>query len=82
MEADDPWDEADGNELEAEIMRADHPFGADLRGTTPGEALASLSLEEALARERPGGRTIDEALEVVAEGVPDVEGELAQRGSS
>jgi len=31
MERDDPWDENDGEELEAEIMRADHAFGADLR---------------------------------------------------
>jgi hypothetical protein len=25
----------DGEELEAGILRADHPFGVDLRGTTP-----------------------------------------------
>ena len=32
MEREDPWDENDGEELEAGIMRADHSFGADLRG--------------------------------------------------
>jgi hypothetical protein len=34
MERDDPWDENDGEELEAEIMRADHAFRVELDGTT------------------------------------------------
>jgi hypothetical protein len=80
MERDDPWDENDGEELEAEIMRADHAFGVDLRGTTEDEALAGQSLDQALARERPEGRTIDEALEIVDDGDPDVEGELVGEG--
>lgn len=33
MEQEDPWDENDGEELKAEIMRADHAFGVDLWGT-------------------------------------------------
>ncbi len=81
METEDPWDEGDGEELEAEIMRADHPFGADLRGTTPAEEVAGQGLDEALARELPDAPTIDEALEVVDEGDPDVEGELVAEGS-
>lgn len=80
MERDDPWDENDGEELEAEIMRADHPFGADLHGTTPAEALEGEGLEEALAEERPSERTIDETLEVVDDGVPDLEDELVAEG--
>jgi hypothetical protein len=81
IDPDDPWDGDDGSELEAEIMRADHAFAAELRGTTPGEALAGLSLEGALARERPDGRTIEETLGIVDDGVPDEEGELFAEGS-
>lgn len=40
MTADDPWDRDDGDELEAEIMRADHAFGAESFGTTAEEVLA------------------------------------------
>jgi hypothetical protein len=80
MERDDPWDENDGEELEAEIMRADHAFGADLRGTTEAEALAGPSLDQALAQERPEARTIDKAIEVVDDGTPDIEGELVVEG--
>ena len=80
MDSDDPWDEDDGEELEAEIMRADRPFGVDLRGTTLEEALAGESLDEALAQDRAEGRRVNEALEVVDDGVPDVEGELVAEG--
>lgn len=80
MDSDDPWDEDDGEELEAEIMRADRPFGVDLRGTTLEEALAGESLDEALAQDRAEGRWVNEALEVVDDGVPDVEGELVAEG--
>jgi hypothetical protein len=81
MDTDDPRDEDDGEELEAEIMRADRPFGAASRGTTPEEALAGQGLDEALARERPDGRTTDEALGIVDDGEPDLEGELVAEGS-
>lgn len=81
MDADNPWDGDDGNELEAEIMRADHPFGAALRGTTLEEAIAGQGLDEALARERPDARTIDEAFAVVDDGDPDVEDQLVAEGS-
>ncbi len=81
IDSDDPWDGDDGSELEAEIMRADHAFGAELRGTTPEEAIAGQGLDEALARERPEGRTTEEALGVVDDGVPDEEGNLVAEGS-
>ena len=74
-------DEDDGDELEAEIMRADHPFAADLRGTTAEEAVAGQGLDEALARERPEGRTTDEAVGLEDDGDPDEEGELVAEGS-
>jgi hypothetical protein len=40
MDPDDPRDENDGEELEAEIMRADHAFGAELRRAAIDEAVA------------------------------------------
>ena len=81
IDPDDPRHGDDGSELEAEIMRADHAFGAELHGTTPEEALAGQSLDEALARERPDERTIEEMLEIVDDGVPDEEDELVAEGS-
>ena len=81
MDAENPWDGDDGSELEAEIMRANRPFGADRHGTTPEEAEAGEGLEEALARERPEGRTTDESVAVLDDGDPDVEGELVAEGS-
>ena len=76
MEREDPWDENDGEELEGEILRADHPFAADLRGTTPEEAEGELSIDDALARERPEKRTTDEVIALEDEGASDEEGEL------
>jgi hypothetical protein len=81
MDPDDPRDENDGEELEAEIMRADHAFGAELRGTTPDEAVAGATLDEALAREAPDRAAIDEAVAVVDDGDPDTEDELVAEGS-
>ena len=81
IDPDNPRDGDDGSELEAEIMRADHAFGAELHGTTPEEALAGQSLDEALARERPDGRTIGETLGIVDDGVSDEEDELVAEGS-
>jgi hypothetical protein len=80
MDTDDPWDENDGEELEAEIMRADHPFGMGLRGTTAEEALEGESIDDELAQERPDEAPVDETFEVEAEGVPDVEDELVGEG--
>jgi hypothetical protein len=81
MEREDPWDENDGEELEAEIMQADHPFGLDLSGTTQEEELAGPSLDEAIARERPGARTVHEVVALEDEGVQDSEGELVADAS-
>jgi hypothetical protein len=76
MEREDPWDENDGEELEAEILRADHPFGADIRGTTPEEAEGELSIDDALARERPEKPPTDEVVALEDEGASDADGEL------
>jgi hypothetical protein len=78
---DDPRDEDDdeveGDELEASIMQADHPFGAESPGTTAAEAAEGEGLDEALAQERPDTEATDEVLSLVDDGVSDVEGELA-----
>jgi hypothetical protein len=81
MDPEDPWDEEDGEELEAEIMRADHAFGAELPETTRHEALSGSGLDEALAREAPDRGAIDEAVAVVDDGDPDTEDELVAEGS-
>jgi hypothetical protein len=77
MNPNDPWD---GNDLEAEIMRADHPFAVESRGTTLEEALAGLGLSDALARERPDPPPIDEVIAIVDGGVVDAEGQLTAEG--
>ena len=80
MERDDPWEEQDGEEQEAEIMRADHPFGMGLRGTTAAEALEGESIDDELRQERPEAEPVDETFEVEADGTPDVEDELVGEG--
>jgi hypothetical protein len=81
VETEDPWDEDGDDELEADIMRADRPFGADRRGTTEQEALAGASLEDELAQERPERPAIDEAVGLEDDGNPDVEAELVSDDS-
>jgi hypothetical protein len=76
IDTENPWDAQDGDELEAEIMRADRKFGVDRRGTTLDEALDGPTLDQALARERAEGRTVDEILTLVDDGVPDLVSEL------
>jgi hypothetical protein len=73
--------ENDGEELEAEIMRTDHAFGVELDGTTAEEELQTLSIDDALARERPEAPVTDAVVGLEDGGVPDVEGELVAEGS-
>jgi hypothetical protein len=63
----EPRDSDGSDELEAEIMQADHPFGMGLWGTTAEEELAGEGLDRALAQERPETPPTQEALEVVDE---------------
>ena len=75
----DPRDEDDeivGDELEAEIMQADRPFGVESFGTTAEEERADEGLDRALARERRTPQDPDESLVLVDEGVTDEEDEL------
>jgi hypothetical protein len=72
-----PRDSDGSDELEAEIMQADHPFGMGLWGTTAEEELAGEGLDRALAQERPETPPTEDALEVVDEDEGgDKEGEL------
>jgi hypothetical protein len=68
-------DEIASEELEADIMRADHAPGTRF-GTTPEEALAGEGLDRALAQEIPEPDRADEDLEIVDEAGPDLEAEL------
>ena len=77
----DPWDEDGDDELEAEIMRADRPFGADRRGTTHEEELAGESLDDELAQERPQRPATEEAVGLEDDGLVDAEGQLVSDDS-
>ncbi|MGA9161165.1 MAG: hypothetical protein WB297_09935 [Actinomycetota bacterium] len=81
MEKEDPWDEDGDEALEAEIMGADRPFGADRRGTTEEEALAGESIDDELAQERPARPATDAAVGLEGDGIPDAEGQLASDDS-
>ena len=76
MEDLEPRDSDEGDELEAEIMQADHAFGAESRGTTAEEAERGESLDELLAEERPERMAVDESFAVVDPGLEDDEEEL------
>jgi hypothetical protein len=76
MEDLEPRDSDEGDELEAEIMQADHAFGSESSGTTAEEALEGESLDQQLAEERPDRPPVDSSLEVVDEGLSDDEEEL------
>ena len=76
MEDQEPRDADEGDEQEADIMQADHAFGAESVGTTVEEALAGESLDQRLAEEQPDRPSVDAALSVVDEGLSDDEDEL------
>jgi hypothetical protein len=76
MEDLEPQDADETDELEAEIMRADHAFGMESVGTTAQEALEGETLDQRLAEERPERPGTDEVVSVVDEGLSDDEEEL------
>jgi hypothetical protein len=63
-------------------MRANHAFGVELEGTTAKEERQTLSIDDALARERPEAPVTDAVVGLEDDGVPDAEGELVAEGSS
>jgi len=76
MEGQEPRDADESDELEADIMRADHAFGSESFGTTAEEALEGESLDQRLAEERPDRPNTEEVLSVIDEGPSDDEEEL------
>lgn len=72
----DPRDADGSEELEADIMRADHAFGTDLFGTTYAEARAGEGLDRAIAQEGSDEPSVDQTVALLDDGPPDVEDEL------
>ncbi|MEA2506399.1 MAG: hypothetical protein QOH48_1017 [Actinomycetota bacterium] len=72
---DDP--EADpGEQLEAVIEQADHPFGSESFGTTAEEGSRGESLDQRLAQERQSQTPADTALVIEDSDQPDEESEM------
>ena len=69
-------DEAESEELEAEILRADHPVASQRFGTTAEEAVAGEGLDRALRQEVPEPDRVDEELEFAEDAAADVEDQL------
>jgi hypothetical protein len=76
MEDVEPRDADAGDELEAEMLRADRPVGSELHGTTPEEALEGETIDRELAQERPERPETEEVLDIVDEDLVDDEDEL------
>jgi hypothetical protein len=76
MEDLEPQDADESDELEAEIMQADHSFATESVGTTAEEALEGETLDQRLAEERPERPGTEEVLSVIDEGFSDDEDEL------
>jgi hypothetical protein len=81
VEREEPWDEDGGDELEAEIMRADRPFASERHGTTADEEREGESLEQELAEERPEPPATDEAVGLEDDGLIDAEVQLVSDDS-
>jgi hypothetical protein len=73
-------DEARGEELEAAMLRADRPAGADRFGTTAEEEATEEGLERALAQERPEPEATDEVLSLPDDGAAHEEKDLVGDG--
>lgn len=73
-------DEGRSEELEAAMLRADRPSGADSFGTTAEEEATEEGLERALAQERPEPEATDEVLSIVDDGGRDTEKDLVGDG--
>ena len=74
-------DEDPGEDLEAMIEQADHPFASDSFGTTAEEQEEGESLEQRLAEERPSRPALDSTLALEDEDGPDEEAELVGEGT-
>lgn len=70
-----------GEQLEAEIERADYAFGSESFGTTVEEELRGESLDQRLAEERPSAAPVETAYVIEDADEPDVESELIGEAS-
>jgi hypothetical protein len=70
-----------GEQLEAVIEQADHPFGSESFGTTAEEGSQGESLDQRLAQERQGPASTDTALVIEDSGEPDEESEMVADAS-
>jgi len=81
VEDQEPLDADEGEELEAEILRANRPYGADRHGVTAEEAREGDSLERELALEGPDGPSAEGSFELSEDDAPDDESELVGDGT-
>ena len=78
--SEDPDDDP-GEELEAMIEQADHPFATESFGTTAEEQEQGESLDQRLAEERPSKPPLDDQLAIEDFDAPDEEKQLVGRAS-
>jgi hypothetical protein len=78
--SEDP-DEDPGEELEAMIEQADHPFATESFGTTAEEQEEGESLDQRLAEEQPTTPPLDEQLAIEDFDAPDEEKQLVGQAS-
>jgi hypothetical protein len=74
-------DEDPGEQLEAMIEQADHPFGSESFGTTAEEQEEGESLDQKLGEERPDKPRLDLQLAIEDFDAPDDEKQLVGRAS-
>jgi hypothetical protein len=74
-------EEDPGEELEAMIEQADHPFASESFGTTAEEQEEGEPLDQRLAEERPDRPPIDLQLAIEDFDAPDDEKEMVGRAS-
>jgi hypothetical protein len=81
VEGNEHPDEDPGEELEAAIEQADHPFASESFGTTAEEQEEGESLDQKLAEERPDTPSLDVQLALEDFDSPDDEKQLVGQGS-
>ena len=74
-------DEDPGEDLEAMIEQADHPYASESFGTTAEEQEEGESLDQRLAEERPSRSPLDTQLAIEDFDAPDEENQLVGQAS-
>src|SRR5437867_5026992 len=81
VEGNEHPDEDPGEELEAMIEQADHPFATESFGTTAAEQEEGESLDQRLREEWPDKAPLDRQLAIEDFDAPDEEKEMVGRAS-